>query len=589
MCAVSALPQPQGHLRESLYLTLGPPFCDENEDRSNDTNRLLIRTVHFWSRQERIPAETNVQNVISIWNGLELRRRIILVGATVAVFLAVLALARFSGGGQMVLLYAGLENRSAGEVVTALDQRGVIYEVRGDSIWVDAANRDSLRMSLAGEGLPAAGGAGYEILDNLSGFGTTSQMFDAAYWRAKEGELARTILAVPDIRAARVHISQGPSDPFRKASSPTASVTVTTASGRISDDQARALTHLVASAVSGMKASDVQVIDSAGGLVTPSEDGSPANAGDRSEYVRRSVERLLAARVGPGRAVVEVSMELQTEREQITERKFDPEGRVAVSTDSEEKSSQNSDPGGDVTVASNLPEGDAAAGATGQSQSSESRERVNYEISETQRELLRGPGGIRRMTVAVLVDGQMVTGDDGTQTWQPRPDSELDALRELVMAAAGIDEARGDQLTLKSMEFLPIAAEGTEATSGLIPTFGPLDTMSLIQIAALVIVALILGLFVLRPIIASGRNNALPAPASPLQLPGLDMSGGSDAVLNGEIDNSFELPDLPMIDFAGTDAPPEDPAERLQRLIRERQAESIEILRGWLGPDEERA
>ncbi|WP_112310267.1 flagellar basal-body MS-ring/collar protein FliF [Pseudogemmobacter bohemicus] len=529
-----------------------------------------------------------MQNVISIWNGLELRRKMILVGATIAVFLAVLALSRLSGGSPQVLLYAGLNGRAAGEVVTALDQRGVPYEVRGDSIWVDAASRDSLRMSLAGEGLPSAGGAGYELLDTLSGFGTTAQMFDAAYWRAKEGELARTILAVPDVRAARVHISQGPADPFRRGNTPTASVTVTTASGRISDDQARALKHLVASAISGMTPADVQVIDTTGGLVSPAEDGTSGSASDRAKEIRQSVERLLAARVGPGKAVVEVSLELQTEREQITERRFDPEGRVAISTDTEEKSSQNSEPGGDVTVASNLPEGDTTAGAGGQAQSTETRERVNYEISETQRELLRGPGGIRRMSVAVLIDGQTVTAQDGTQSWQPRSDSEISALRELVAAAAGIDESRGDSLTLKSLEFQPLTAEGTEATTGFLAGFGPLDTMTLIQIAALTVVALILMLFVLRPILASGRAAALPAPPLPLQLPGLDTSGAPDTVLNGEIDSGFSLPDLPMVDFSGGDQLQEDPVERLQRLIRERQAESIEILRGWLGPDEER-
>nr|WP_233092562.1 flagellar basal-body MS-ring/collar protein FliF [Paracoccus sp. IB05] len=550
---------------------------------------MLIQTLHFWSRQERIPAERKVQNVISIWNGLELRRKLILAGATIAVFLAVLALSRLSGGGPSVLLYAGLDGRAAGEVVTALDQRGVPYEVRGDSIWVDSASRDSLRMSLAGEGLPTAGGAGYELLDTLSGFGTTAQMFDAAYWRAKEGELARTILAVPDVRAARVHISQGPSDPFRRGTNPTASVTVTTASGRISDDQARSLKHLVASAVSGMTPADVQVIDTTGGLVSPAEDGASGSASDRAKEIRQSVERLLAARVGPGKAVVEVSLDLQTEREQITERRFDPEGRVAISTDTEEKSSQNSEPGGDVTVASNLPEGDTGAGAGGQSQTNETRERVNYEISETQRELLRGPGGIRRMTVAVLIDGQTVTAPDGTQSWEPRSESELSALHELVTAAAGIDTARGDSLTLKSLEFQPLVTDGTEASSGFLSGFGPLDTISLIQIAALTIVALILMLFVLRPILASGRAVALPAPPLPLQLPGMALAGSADAVLNGEIDNGFSLPDLPMVDFSGSDALQEDPVERLQRLIRERQAESIEILRGWLGPDEERS
>ena len=158
-----------------------------------------------------------MQNLISIWSALDLRKKAIVLGATVAMFLAVLGLARMAGSPQMVLLYAGLEAGTAGEIVTALDQRGVAYEVRGDSIFVDANDRDSLRMALAAEGLPSAGGGGYELLDSLTGFGTTSQMFDAAYWRAKEGELARTILAVPEVKTARVHISQAPGSPLRAA------------------------------------------------------------------------------------------------------------------------------------------------------------------------------------------------------------------------------------------------------------------------------------------------------------------------------------------------------------------------------------
>lgn len=535
-----------------------------------------------------------MQNVIAIWGGLTLRRRLVVAGATIAVFLAVLALARLSGGGQMTLLYAGLEGRAAGEVVAALDARSAPYEVRGDSIYVEATARDALRMSLAGEGLPSAGGQGYELLDQLTGFGTTSQMFDAAYWRAKEGELARTILAVPQVRAARVHISQGPKDPFRRDTAPTASVTVTTASGSIGEDQARALKHLVASAVSGMRPEDVQIIDTVGGLVAASEDAGGSRAAfDRAEEIRRSVERLLAARVGAGKAVVEVSVDLVTDREQITERTFDPQGRVAISSETEEKSRQATEPGGDVTVASNLPEGDGAGGGNGQSQSSETRERINYEVSETQRELLRAPGGIRRLTVAVLVDGQTVTAADGTTSWEARTEAELQALRELVASAVGLDEARGDVLTLTSLQFQPLAVEGTEAAGGLLPALGPIDVMSTIQIAALSIVALILGLFVLRPILLSGSRStaALPGPDAALALPGplgMESAGGA---LTGEIDDGgFSLPDLPMVDFSGAgEDPPEDPATRLRRLIEERQAETIEILRGWLEPEEERA
>lgn len=543
-----------------------------------------------------------MQNVMSIWNGLDLRRRLIVIGATLAVFFAVLTLAGFSGAPPMALLYAGLDGRAAGAVVAALDQRNISYQVKGDSILVPASARDSLRMSLAGEGLPATGGAGYELLDSLSGFGTTSEMFDAAYWRAKEGELARTILAVPEVRQARVHIAQGVSDPFHRNDHPTASVTVTTSTGRLADDQAIALKHLVASAVAGMRPDDVQIIDTIGGLIaaTPSEGTAQSSAAhDRAEEIRRSVERLLAARVGPGKAVVEVAVDLITEREQITERKLDPQGRVAISSDTEERSQQNADPGGAVTVASNLPEGDAAAGNAGQSKSSESRERFNFEVSEVSRELMRAPGGMRRLTLAVLVDGQMAAAADGSLSWTPRPEEELAALRELVSAAVGLDETRGDILTLKSMEFQALPTLGTEANTSLLPSFGKIDLMTAIQVGALALVALILGLFVVRPILLSGRRPALPPPQLALagqSMGGMGGMGGMGALpmlasggLTGEIDENFTLPELPIVDFSAAVAGDESPADRLRRLITERQAESIEILRGWLEPEEERA
>ena len=167
-----------------------------------------------------------MEQLLSTWNALDLRRRIIAIAATIGVFVAVLGLARLATQPGMALLYAGLEGAQAGEVIQALDQRGIAYEVRGDAIYVDATRRDETRMGLAAQGLPTNSAAGYEMLDGLTGFGTTSQMFDAAYWRAKEGELARTIMASPHVRFARVHISQGATQPFRRAEQGSAAVTV---------------------------------------------------------------------------------------------------------------------------------------------------------------------------------------------------------------------------------------------------------------------------------------------------------------------------------------------------------------------------
>jgi flagellar M-ring protein FliF len=541
-----------------------------------------------------------LQNVLALWSSLDMRRRVIVVGATIAMFLAVLGLGRMASQPDMVLLYAGLEPATAGEVVAALEQRGVVHQISGDSILVDAAQRDSLRMALASEGLPRAGGSGYELLDGLSGFGTTSQMFDAAYLRAKEGELARTLLAMPQIRAARVHIASAPARTFQAAANASASVTVTTVSGNLSEAQASAIRHLVASAIAGMQPDGVQIIDTVAGLIggQPASEFDTGDAADRAAAIRSNVERLLAARVGADKAVVEVAVDLVSERESITERTFDPQGRVAISSETEERSGSSTDPGGDVTVASNLPEGDAASGAQGQSQTSETRERINYEVSEVQREVLRSPGSVRRLTVAVMVDGVTTIAADGTRAWAPRSDDELATLRELVASAVGLDEARGDVLTLKSLEFQPLPVpEGTEAGSTFMPAIGPLDVLSMVQTAVLGLVALVLGLFVIRPILSSaGARAALPAPGGTLALPpgpgfGTSAAGlANSTALDGEVETGFAVSDYAKTGRSALGDDSDDtPAARLRRLIEARQTESIEILRGWMEHDEERA
>lgn len=528
-----------------------------------------------------------MQNLLSLWQTLDTRRRIVILGATAAMFVAILALSRIASTPGMTLLYAGLNSSAAGEVVAALDQRAVTYEVRGDSIYVDDTQRDSLRMTLAAEGLPANGGTGYELLDNLSGFGTTSQMFDAAYWRAKEGEMARTILANPEVRAARVHIAQAPAQPFQRDVHPTASITITSINGRLSEVQAKAIRHLVAAAVPGMRPDDVSVIDTVAGLISSETDNLAPDvaAESRAAEIKRNVERLLAARVGVGKAVVEVAVDVVTERESVTERSFDPQGRVAISSETQQKSGSSTDPGGDVTVASNLPDGNAAAGANGKSETSESRETVNYEVSETNREILREPGTVRKISVAVLIDGQVVTAADGATTLEPRSDAELAVLRELVASAVGLDETRGDVLTLKSLTFMENPAAGELVEAGLFST--PLDVMSLIQMAVLAVVALVLGLFVLRPMLSPARRlSELPAPAQPLALPGSVATG---PVLTGEIADDSDGEGLALISSDdGQNASALDPVARLRRLIEERQAESVEILRGWMELEEER-
>lgn len=492
---------------------------------------------------------------------MSMGQRVAAAIATLAALAAFVGVVRLATAPTMALLYSGLDPAAAGDVVQSLDQQGALYEVRGGAIYVESSQRDALRMSLAAEGKPQNGAAGYEILDSLSGFGTTSQMFDAAYWRAKEGELARTIMSSPLVRSARVHISNGGTRPFVRAAMPGASVGLMPAGAAFPPEQAAAIRFLVASAVAGLDPANVTIVDARAGRVLSGEDATAGRSGDRlADDLRRRAERMLEARVGPGNAIVEVSVETITESEQIVERRLDPDSRVLISTEVEERAAASTDARpSNVTVASNLPDGDSGDGASqSTSDDTETRERSNFDVSETTREITRMPGGVQRLTVAVLVNEPDPAAGDAPAA---RTEEELAALRELVASAVGLNESRGDVITLRAMSFsLSELREGTRI--GLVEQLiAGLDLMKLLQIAILGLVAVVLGLFVVRPILTRSRPPIADFP----RLAGASPPGP-------------ETPALPLVSRAG--AP--DATQRLVRAMGANQSDAASVLRGWI-------
>ncbi|MEO0912207.1 MAG: flagellar basal-body MS-ring/collar protein FliF [Pseudomonadota bacterium] len=515
-----------------------------------------------------------VTQLMSTWDALDGRRKMVLVLASVVAVLAMVGIYRLASKPDMALLYGGLDPATAGEVIAALEQQAVPFEVRGNAIFTPSAMRDQTRLSLAGQGLPSAGSVGYELLDSMTGFGTTSQMFDAAYWRAKEGELARTILASREIRSARVHIANPQNQPFSRNTDPSASVTITMARGQLTPQQAEAVRHLVAAAVSGLAPRDVAVIDSEIGVILPAGESDVAGLAvqdatmARSDALKANIERLLAARVGAGRAVVEVMIDADMDSQTITERIVDPTSRVTVSSDTEEKSdSSNGTNTAGVTVASNLPDGETdAAGGSSNSSSNLTRERLNFEVSETRRERVVLPGQIRKISVAVIVDGIRETAADGSETWSPRPAEELAALQSLVESAIGFDPARGDVVTLQTLEFPETGTEGTLATDG---AGGGLsgDMIRLIQTGVLGLVAIILGMFVVRPLLQPQPALPEPEPDQTVEIleNGAEMGADIDMAAEGQLDQ----PDKHKI-------------KNLRSVITERSEESADVLRRWI-------
>ncbi|WP_431364235.1 flagellar basal-body MS-ring/collar protein FliF [Planktotalea sp.] len=522
------------------------------------------------------------------WKDLEAQKKVVIALGIAALITTLAVLVRMATQPSMVLLYSGLEAPQAGEVIRALEQRSETYQVKGGTIFVPHQRRDELRMTLASEGLPANSSKGYELLDSLSGFGTTSQMFDAAYLRAKEGELARTIVSSSQVAMARVHIAQQSRSAFSKNKQGTASVFITPSGSGIDGSQAKALQFLVASAVAGIDPKNVSIVDEKTGLVGTQEAKSIGETGDsKAATLSAKVERLLEARVGAGNAIVELNVDTVLQSEQITERLLDPDSRIIISTDNEERSNTAEGSGSQaVTVASNLPDGDAAGQENSKSNANETRERVNYEVSETQREIVKGPGAIKRLSVAVLVNSAKDPNEPSS--FVPRSEEELAQLTQLVQSAIGFDESRGDTISVHSMTFSPQIPKGTgPVEASLLNT--TLDLMTILQMAILAIVGVVIALMVVRPVLKASNEVVLPTLASP--------EGAGEhtktPVLSGEIDfdtepenlmtvfeGNAELDQMPAkdLDLASTD----NPVKRLREMIETRQEETVDILRQWL-------
>ena len=500
----------------------------------------------------------------AMWAGLDGVRRGVLIGGLAALVAVAVILGRFATEPADALLFSGLEAGAAGEVMAALDGQGVSYSVQGSAIYVPEDERDALRLMLAGEGLPTGGAAGYELLDGLSGFGTTSQMFDAALVRAREGELARTITASPMVSAARVHLGIGGDRPFAHATAPTASVTLRTRGGPIAADHAQALRFLVASAVPGLDAAGVSIIDAeTGQLVGGEESVAGAAAGARrAEEIRANIVRLLTARVGPGNAVVEVAVDLFSAREVVVERRIDPDSRVVVATEREDRSDRSSEgPGADgVTVASNLPTGDAGAApdeGASLAEATEAREAVTYDMSELQRETERAAGALRRVSVAVLVATPVETAADGTVTARPRGPEELAAIEALARSAMGFDSARGDQVTVREMVFAEASVDLAEGAGTA--TAPRLDPVRAGAIAALGLVAIGVMAFVIRPLLLADPTRAPAAIGAPEAMAGLPTGEPAASAHGASPDAAAGARALPAPETAAGGAQPSAP------------------------------
>jgi flagellar M-ring protein FliF len=440
----------------------------------------------------------------------------------------------------MSLLYADLDLKDSAQIAQKLDAMSVQYQLRGDGsqILVPGDQVARLRMAMAEQGLPRGGSVGYELFDKSEGFGTSTAAQNVNQVRALEGELERTIAGLGPVQAARVHLVLPRRDLFaRDAQDASASIVVKLRGAeRLTKGQVAAIQQVVASAVATLKPARVSVVDGAGTLLARGDgqagDAAGVGAGEfQADYetrVARNVEDMLERSLGPGKARVDVRADMDFDRITTSSESFDPDGQVVRSTQSVTQS-DDSTSGGDqpVTVTNNLPNGQATAVAApggGRSKTARNEETVNYEISKTTRSQVREAGEVKRLSVAVLVDGTYAAKPDGTKQYAPRTPEELKQLTALVRSAIGYSEKRGDTVEVVNLKFAtPEEPAPAAAPSGFLG-FEKADLIRMGETMTLAVVALLVILLVVRPLIfklLEGGGALAAEPAGLLADPGL--------------------------------------------------------------------
>jgi len=459
-------------------------------------------------------------------------------------------------------------------------------------------------MTMAAQGLPSGGSIGYELFDKADSLGATNFMQNVNLVRAMEGEMSRTIQTITGVRSARVHLVLPRRELFsRDAQKPSASVVLQMqGSRRLDTEQVGAIQHLVASAVPGLLPSRISIVDDKGSLLARGfeDDSSPTAIAAKVEQRRRhfemqlgrTIEELLERTAGPGKVRAEVSADMDYDRITTQEERFDPDGQVVRSTQTISQTASSRDAQGEapVTVAGALPDA-GATGSEGQSsQTSDNRseETVNYEISKKIVNHVKEAGTVKRLSVAVLVDGiyDKTKGSD-KGAYAERPKEQLDMMAALVRGTIGYNEARGDRVEIISMQFADFAPP--EAPIELFFGFNKQDIVRMAEIAVLSIVAIMVLLLVVRPLISRALE-ALPGAAAgivrdaqqlaqQMQAPALTGPGGAPMPVEGEEEEQFEeLIDIDRVEGRVKASS----VKKVGEIVEKHPEEALAIVRTWM-------
>jgi flagellar M-ring protein FliF len=529
-----------------------------------------------------------------------------LIGVVVGAIAVIAAVMMMMSKQPNELLLSNVDPKESAAATQALDTAGIKYETKADgaTIMVARDKVNAARQLIFTKGLVTSGSVGYEIFDTGSALGQTDFVQQLNRQRALQGELERTIQGWDGVKAARVHLVMPKRQLFEEdAEKPTAAVTIST--GREpSADMVRAVQNLVAGSVAGMKPEAVNVIDQHGKTLSSGSDGSLAGKlaqdakSEAEANIAKRVQSMLDGVLGPGKARVNVTANLDLNRVTVQERKFDPDGQVirSESTNANDATENKNDDTGGVTSTQNIP-GQTPNGFQGLGSKSNSNESVtNYEISESTKTTVQEPGALLSQSVSVAVDGITAPpGKDGKSgAYTPRSAEEIAQLEQLVKTAVGFNQARGDQVSVVPVRFPQPEDQGL-GKAGLLDGLDKNDIMRFAELAVLAIVALLILLFAVRPFLKSLMSPpptplgmALNAPQvtrmvtlsdGSTQEVVIDQSGEAIALAGPDMDHRIDIAKIEGQVKASS-------IKRVSEFVEKHPDESVAILRTWLHESE---
>ena len=494
--------------------------------------------------------------------------------------------------GDYAVLYTDLEMEDAKQIVQHLETANIKYRLtkNGTEILVPEEDVNKMRIDTADLAMASKGSnVGYEIFDNTDALGSTNFVQNVNLIRALEGELARTIRSVDHIKSARVHLVLPKREMFsREEQMPTASVVIKTDGGKLSLESIHSIQQLIAAAVPKLDVKNVSIVDSAGNLLTNNFEDEEAVTVANNEALRLEQERkmslqvqnLLEKSVGEGKVRAQVNLDMDFDQIVTNEDIYDPDSQVVRSQATVTDNSTTDNVEQPVSVAQNIPNGDMVAAGTGSvSRKSRTEETVNYEISKVVRNKVKNSGTIKRLGVAVIVDGIYERNAEGKVVYRDRTPEEMEQIRSLVKSAVGFDAERGDMVEVANMKFASNQPEIEEVNEVLIMGFTKDELIRIAEGIGVAIVAILVILLVIRPLI----NNAFETNTANGEGRLLGDNAEEDNLLlsnflneeDGEID---ELINMNKIDGRIKVSS----LKKINDIVEKNPDAAVNIIRGWL-------